>query len=440
MKPAQAKGTGQRRPWERKDAPEETPSEKPVDSQEVKTLLTDFIKTNEDFQKKTTDELTELKKNGTVSPETKEALEKMNTHLTAVEKKVKALRLEEKRPSFTNGQGETKELTDEQVEHKQLFNDWFRKGKGEDALDDFEAKALSVGDDTEGGYTVPVVIEDGINTLVRRISNMRRISRVISISGNTYDRQWTFGEAGSGWVGEREERPETSTPNFGKQRFETHEMYANPAITQTLLDDSKIDIEGWLSEEVAFKMAKEEGLAFLSGDGVGKPKGLLSYDMVANDNWEWGKCGFIKSGNATGFDTREPGIQGDALIDLIYGLDQSFRQQAYWLMNDSTVGIIRKFKDNDGNPLWHSRLIDGEPDRILGYGITTVPDMPDVGAGAFPIAFGNFSQAYLIIDRIGTRVLRDPFTRKPYVQFYTTRRVGGGIQDFQAVKFLKIAA
>jgi len=210
-----------------------------------------------------------------------------------------------------------------------------------------------------------------------------------------------------------------------------------PEASQTMLEDGSINIESWLAEEVAIEFAEQEGDAFVSGDGDGKPRGLLSYPTVANASFKWGKVGYIASGKADGFADTDP---ADALIDLIYALNNKWRQSARWLMNDLTAAAIRKFKDGTGEYIWQPSFQQGEPPQLLGYPTEFDDNMPDIAAGKHPIAFADFRRAYLVVDRRGVNVLRDPFTNKPYVRFYTTKRVGGGMQDFEAVKLFKIAA
>lgn len=212
------------------------------------------------------------------------------------------------------------------------------------------------------------------------------------------------------------------------------ELYANPAATQTLLDDASVDIGQWLAEEVQTSFSEAEGAAFIAGTGVNQPRGLLSYDTVANGSYAWGKLGFITTGASADFHTEDP---ADCLIDVIYGIKQGYRQNARWLMNRAVQGKIRKFKDDQDNYLWQPGIQAGQPATLLGYPIVDDDNMSNVGANAFPVAFGDFNRGYLVIDRTGIRVLRDPYTNKPFVHFYTTKRVGGGVQDFAAIKLLK---
>jgi HK97 family phage major capsid protein len=212
------------------------------------------------------------------------------------------------------------------------------------------------------------------------------------------------------------------------------ELYAMPAATASLLDDSVVDLDQWISGEVEAAFAEQEGAAFVSGDGTNKPKGFLSNTLVAESAWAWGKIGYTLTGVAGAWPASNP---SDILIDTIYALKAGYRQNANWVMNRKTQGAIRKLKDADGNYLWQPPASPGSRAMLMGFPLVEAEDMPDIGADATPVAFGDFSRGYLVVDRAGVRVLRDPYSAKPYVLFYTTKRVGGGVQDFDAIKLLK---
>ncbi len=336
--------------------------------------------------------------------------------------------------------GDDKPLSAEKKEHAKAFNHFFRKGVDAD-LRDLEVKAsLRTDSDPDGGYVVPDEMESTIDRVLGTVSAMRSISRVMSISAGTYKKLVNQGGAVGGWVGEKESRPETATPKLSALEFPAMELYANPAATQTLLDDARMSIEQWLADEVSITFAEMEGVAFISGDGMNKPRGLLSYDTVADSSYAWGKIGYVVSGVAAALtDATHNGA--DALTDLVYSIKQGYRQNARFLMNRKTQAAIRKFKSKTEELyLWQPSIQVGQPATILGYPVTDDDNMPDVTTGGnFPVAFGDFQRGYLIVDRMGVRVLRDPFTNKPYVHFYTTKRVGGGVQNFEAIKLLKIA-
>jgi HK97 family phage major capsid protein len=210
-----------------------------------------------------------------------------------------------------------------------------------------------------------------------------------------------------------------------------------PAATTTLLEDSAVNIDEWLAREVEVAFAVQEGNAFVIGDGNNKPKGFLSYPTVANSAWEWGKLGYIATGQAGAFPASDP---SDVLIDLIYALKAGYRQNAVFVMNRKTQSAVRKFKDSGGSYLWQPPAAAGGRATLMTFPVIEAEDMPDIAANSLSIAFGDFSRGYLVVDRQGVSVLRDPYTAKPYVLFYTTKRVGGGVQDFDAIKLLKFAA
>lgn len=322
-------------------------------------------------------------------------------------------------------------------EHSQAFNKWFRKGV-DNGLADLEVKAaLTTQSDPDGGFLVPKEVESTIDRVLGTVSTMRQLATVMPIGTDTYQKFVSMGGANAGWVGEEEARPETNTPTLRDIVITVMEMYANPFTTQKMLDDGIVDIAAWLADEVQITFSELEGAAFVSGNGVKKPRGILAYDTVANTSWTWGKLGFTVSGGAASFAATDP---ADALIDVHYSLKQGMRNGASWLMSDPTMGTVRKMKDGDGNYLWAAPNATAEVPTILGKPVYTDDNMPAIGANAFPIAFGDFRRGYMIADRVGIRVLRDPYTNKPKVGFYTTKRVGGGVTNFEAIKLLKIAA
>lgn len=327
------------------------------------------------------------------------------------------------------------------AEYKKAFNKWFRKGV-DNGLQDLAVKAaMSTDSDPDGGYTTPDTMSTEIDRVLGTVSAMRGLASVMSISTGVYKKLVNQTGTTSGWVGQRESRPETNTPTLAQLEFPAMEIYANPATTQSMLDDAYFDIEAWLANEVATEFAEEEGEAFISGSGVSKPRGILAYDTVANASWVWGKLGFTVTGVAADInDSTHNGV--DALIGLVYSLKPGYRNGASFLMNNTLQSKVRKLKtigDTEGY-LWQPSVQVGQPATLLGYPVADDDNMSNVGSNAFPIAFGNFRRGYLIVDRMGVRVLRDPFTNKPYVHFYTTKRVGGGVQNFQAIKLLKCSA
>lgn len=404
-----------------------------ADAEDPKALIGQLNTAFEEF-KKTNDAALKAKAEDATVKSKLEALEADITKVTgALEKAQSDL------AAAQLGGPAGEKISPEAKEHATAFNGWFRKGREPDAgMRELEVKAtLTTQSDPDGGYLVPEQMEGAIDRVLGTVSAIRGISRVINISGQTYKKLVNQGGASSGWVGEQEDREETSTPVLREIAVHAHELYAQPGATQTALDDSIFNIEQWLADEVSIEFAEQEGEAFVVGNGVKQPRGFLSYNNVANDGYSWGNIGFVATGAAAAFHADTP---ADAVIDLYYSLKSGYRQGAQFVTSDKVLGTIRKMKDGDANYLWSPPTAAGEVPTILQKPVITDDNMPALGANAFPLAFGNFQRAYLIVDRQGVRVLRDPFTAKPNVLFYTTKRVGGGVVNFEALKLLKCSA
>jgi HK97 family phage major capsid protein len=289
----------------------------------------------------------------------------------------------------------------------------------------------------DGGVAVPREIDEMISAQLKRISPIRSIAQVVQTGTAGYRKLITNSGTASGWVSEVAARPITNTPTFTEIAPPSGELYANPAASQAMLDDARFGLESWLANEIAVEFARAEGAAFVAGTGTNQPRGFLGAPTsVANDNTRaFGTLQFLNSGNATGFDTA-PELK---IIDLVHSLKAGHRQGASWVMNSATLAQVRKLKAADGSFLWQPGLMEGQPNRLLGYPVVEAEDMPDIAAGAFPIAFGNFRNGYLIAERSATSILRDPFTNKPFVHFYATKRIGGQVLDSEAIKLLRIS-
>ena len=295
--------------------------------------------------------------------------------------------------------------------------------------------------DPDGGYTVDRVLSDQIQKRRLDMSPLGRLARRVTIStGDSFSEPWDVGDLAANWVGERDSRPQLDTTKLAMLNYPVFEIYTLQPATQRLLDDSSFDIAGWLESNITDKFARSEGEAFIGGDGVNKPRGLLSYDMIANTSWAWGKFGYIVSGISDKLnDSTHNGA--DVLTDLVYALRAPYRANARWLMNSKTAATIRKLKSKTEELyLWTNPISAGQPATLLGYPVEIDETMPDIGVDKFPVAFGDFQRGYLVVEKPGVRLLRDPYTAKPYVLFYAYRRVGGGAQDFDAIKFLKISS
>ena len=318
-------------------------------------------------------------------------------------------------------------------QYKSAFHDYMRSGETA-GLKALELKALSAGSPTDGGYLVTPPVEREILKRMSVASPIRSIASVQQISTATYRKAYSTTGPGSGWIGETVTRPQTASQVIADLSFPTMELYAMPAATQTLLDDGAVNVEQWIAEEVQVVFAEQEGAAFVNGDGVTKPLGFMTPPKIAQANWIWGRLGYVVTGLSAGFNTTNG---SDALIDLIYAVKAGYRQSGSFVMNRKTQAAIRKLKATTGEYLWQPPAVLGQPATLMNFPLVEVEDMPDIAADSFSVAFGNVARAYLIVDRIGIRVLRDPYSNKPYVMFYTTKRVGGGVQDFDAIKLLK---
>ncbi len=318
-------------------------------------------------------------------------------------------------------------------EHKSAWSTYMRHGDVS-ALTQFEAKSLSVGVSADGGYIAPPELDRLIESRLRAASPMREISGIRTTSANLFRKPISLTTAGSGWAAETGARTETTSPTLALLDFPTAELYANLAATQALLDDAFVNLEEWIATEVEDAFAGQERAVFVNGDGVNKPKGFLNYTMVADASHVWGQIGYIATGVAGAFAATAP---VDKIIDLVYAPKAQFRQNGRFTMNRKTVSAVRKLKDASGQYIWEPNDRGGA--TLLGYPVTELEDMPDIAASSNSIAFGDFQRGYLIVDRVGVRVLRDPYSAKPYVLFYVTKRVGGGVQNFDAIKVLRFA-
>jgi len=368
-----------------------------------------------------------------------EKVDRINGALDAQMKRIDDLALKSARPVLegTRRENGRSRFSDASArEHKSAFDAYVRQGES-GGLRAMETKAMSIGSNADGGYLVPAQLEHEIGQRLAAISPIRAISSVREISGSVYKKPFMTAGPATGWVGETDTRTQTTSPTLDALSFPAMELYAMPAATATLLDDSAVNIDEWIASEVELTFAVQEGAAFVNGDGSNKPKGFLNTTTVANGSWTWGNLGYVASGSAGAFPASNP---SDVLVDTIYALKAGYRQNGNFVMNRKTQAAIRKFKDAGGAYLWQPPAQAGGRASLMTFPLVEAEDMPDIGANSLPIAFGDFRRGYLIVDRLGVRVLRDPYSAKPYVLFYTTKRVGGGVQDFDAIKLVKFAA
>lgn len=355
--------------------------------------------------------------------ELKTRLLEQETRLTMMERKSSA-----SRPALSA----TAEV---EVPHKKAFGAYLRSGD-DDAMRalELEEKALSSAVAADGGYLVDPQTSETIRGVLYDAASIRSIANVVAVEATAYDVLVDHTEIGAGWASETADASETGTPQVDRISIALHELSALPKASQRLLDDSAFDVESWLAGRIADKFARAEGAAFVSGDGVDKPKGFLSHTQADNTAAQWGEIGYVTTGTAGDFDGANP---ADAIVDLVYALGARYRANATFVMNSKTAGAVRKMKDSDGRFLWADGLAAGEPARLMGYPVLISEDMPDIDTDTTAIAFGDFGAGYTIAERPDLRILRDPFSAKPNVLFYATKRVGGDVSDFSAIKLLK---
>jgi HK97 family phage major capsid protein len=430
---------------------------------EILKLITDQGKAWEEFKAANDARLAEIEKKGAADPLTTDRLDRVNAELTRIEKAYKS-QIEdiEKKMNRSTLAGTGARVDDVNLrsfnvslashaqknnrqpvalnaeqysEYRSAFGSFMRKDQR--ALSDAEYKALAVGSDPDGGYLCPDEMDSMIDRVVVSQGSLRQLATVRPIGVGSYKKlATTSGASAGGWGSETTAPTETGTPQLREIEFIPGLLWAEPRATVQLLEDSAQNVESWLADEVGLTFGEQESQAFISGSGVNRPQGILSYTTVTNSSYAWGSVGYTPSGGASGFAASNP---SDALLDLIHALKRQYRGNANWIMNDLTLATIRKFKDSTGLYIWQPGLQSGQVGVLLGYAVNTDDFMPDIAANAFPIAFADFRRAYVVVDRRGTVVLRDNLTAKPYVKFWTTRRVGGGIQNFEAIKLMRMA-
>ena len=401
-------------------------------SGDINAAFDDFMRSFEAYKDSNDERLAEVERRS-VDVLTAEKVDRIGETLDAQKRLLDDLVLKARRPALG---GDRAPRSHVELEHRAAFDAYVRQGEAS-GLKRLEAKALSAGSSADGGYLVPQDTEFEIGRRLAQVSPIRAIAGSRQVSTTVYRKPFLITGAATGWVGETASRDQTTSPTLAELSFPTMELYAMPAATQPLLDDSAVNIDEWLASEIDTAFAGQEGTAFVAGDGTNKPKGFLAYTPIAESAWEWGKLGFVISGAAADFAAADP---SDRLLDLVYALKSGYRQNGSFVMNRRTQAAIRKMKDANGIYLWQPPAQAGGRASLMGFPLVEAEDMPDVAANTFPVAFGDFRRGYLVVDRMGVRVLRDPYSAKPYVLFYVTKRVGGGVQDFDAIKLLKVAA
>ncbi|MCF8511524.1 MAG: phage major capsid protein [Rhodobacteraceae bacterium] len=376
---------------------------------EVKTALEGFLNAFRGFQS-----------------EVKQSLQHQEERLTMLD-----------RTQMTFGRPALATSAELEVPHKKAFAAYLRSGD-DDGLRglQLDGKAMSTAVAADGGYLVDPQTADSIRSMLVSTSSLRSVANVVQVEATSFDVLIDRSEVGTGWATEAGATAETATPAIERISIALHELSAMPKASQRLLDDSAFDVEGWLAGKIATRFIRAEAAAFINGDGVDKPKGILLPTKVANATWSWGNLGYIPTGAASDFAAVD---SADCIVDLVYALGADYRANGTFLMNSKTAGAVRKMKDADGRFLWSDGLAAGEPARLMGYAVLICEDMPDVGPNTYPIAFGDFAAGYTVAERPDLRILRDPFSAKPNVLFYANKRVGGDVTDYAAIKLLKVA-
>ena len=320
---------------------------------------------------------------------------------------------------------------DSAAPHQVAFQAYLRNGD-DDGLRglELEGKSMSTAVNSDGGYLVDPQTSERVQSVLNTTASIRAIAAVVQVEATSYDVLVDDTDVGAGWATETDPTVETDTPQIDRITIALHELSALPKASQRLLDDSAFDIEGWLSGRIADKFARAEADAFINGDGIDKPKGLMAHTAVDNVIWSWGNLGYVPTG-------LDGDLTAEAIVDLVYALGAQYRANGSFVMNSKTAGLVRKLKDGDGRFMWSDGLAAGEPARLMGYPVLVAEDMPDVASDAMAIAFGDFNAGYTVAERPDLRILRDPFSAKPHVLFYATKRVGGDVSDFAAIKLLK---
>lgn len=398
---------------------------------ELNKIIDDLGRTVEEFKSTNDARLKELEKKGSNDVLTTEKLNKLNDRITEIDS-IKT-RLEQAETALARRNvSDSKGLSQEQSDYNAAFEHFVRKGE---SMSPEKQKALSVGSDADGGYLVSTDTSGRMIKQIYETSPMRQVASIQVIGTDSLDGMYDTDEASAGWVSETGGRTATNTPQLGKWNIPVHELYANPQATQKLLDDADINVEAWLADKIANKMARIENTAFVSGDGVGKPRGFLTY--AAGTDISLKQIEQVNAGASGAFKAAPDG--GDIFFNIIGKLKQGYRTGAQFYMGRTTVAAARLLKDSNGAYVWRAGIEAGQAQTLAGFGITEFEDMPALAANSLSIAFGNMREAYQIVDRAGVRVLRDPYTNKPYVSFYTVKRTGGAVVNFEALKLVKFA-
>ncbi|MCH9754210.1 MAG: phage major capsid protein [Alphaproteobacteria bacterium] len=391
---------------------------------EIKDRLDKLSGAWEEFKFTNDQRLKQVEQKGSADVVTENKLSNINTALDEYKSRLQMLELKNARPVKSIDSRDN--LIDS--EYKNAFSDYLRKGN-ETLVSNLSRKSLSGVSNAEGGYLIDNAMYQFIYKNLESRSVMRQLCSIQEISTDSFDILSDDGNFDAGWVSEVEQRNDTKNANISKKNIPVHEIYAQPKVSQKLIDDSKIDISKWLSERLAEKFMYSESASFIIGDGNHKPRGILTYPSGKGAN-EIEQLS-VKSEDGV--------IDVDSIINLYYSLDAQYSGNASFLMHRDMLQQIRLLKsDSTGHYLWSPGLESKSPDTLLGVPVYESADMPVPKKGSLSIALADFKSAYMIVDRAGINLMRDPYTEKPFVKFYTTKRVGGDIINTNAIKLLTL--
>ena len=421
-----------------------------------KQVVSDLNKRFDEFKETHAQEIAEIRKNGVADPLTVEKLEKLDRAVSDLATVQDQIAAKQNRPSAGGNRPEDSEAG---VNHKNAFSAWVRDPGNNELKSALQAaereavsqKAVTVATAASGGYALPEEISRSIHEKLLDVSPMRRVARVVQASTTDYKELVDVLGDSYGWVGEGDTRSETDTASLAEVAPSFGMIYAYPKASEESLNDLFFNVQDWLVRRSVNSFAKGEGIAFISGNGTKKPTGFLNGTPVAiaddgaSPARDFGTLQYQATGNASGFgsfsNTSPEHYPSDVFMDTVYSLKAGYRGNASWMMNKATLGTVRKFRDADGAYIWQPGLTAGQPSQILGFNVVEAEDMPDIGANAFPVAFGDFMEGYLICDLVGLRMtVDDSITTPGQCKFYLRKRVGGKLLNDDAIKVIKIAA
>jgi len=406
-----------------------------IEVNEVRNAAETLARTFEEYKSVNDRRLDEIERRGSPDVLLNEKLGRMDTHITRLQDDISSVKTALRRPN----KGGLAPVTEGDSEYKQAFMRYITKGFDQD-LTALQGKALQVIDSAEGGYMVPPEFSNRIITRQFDTTPMRQVATVMTISSDAVEMLRDTNEPVAQWISETATPTDTADSTLGRVRIPVFELYAQPKATQKLLDDAFINVEDWLVNKVSAKFSRAENTAFVSGDGVTQPRGFTSYSAQAVDDGTraWGVLQYVATGASGAFASSNP---ADCLFDLMHKLRAGYHPKAVWIMPRGVADLIRKFKENTTNAyIWQPGLQQGQPATLLGFPVYLGEDMPAVASGSYSLAFGNFEEGYTIVDRMGFQILRDPYTAAPFVKFRCTKRTGGDVVNFEAIKLLSFSA